>query len=845
MEKQKRYFNFVLLFLSFAITICSFGCNKVKEQEEMTNLIIHYHRYDGKYENWNLWTWLDNVEREVEPADTDDYGLIYKLDLEKYPAKGKINFLPKYKEWQGKDAPNRFWKRNQPREIWILSGDRKVYESPPDTSKKVLRAFIDGKDSITVTLSNPLTREDVNSISPTIVLENGPNIRKAKACLFYPHADKSNVISLITEREIQISELPGQLEIEGWQSGPLLLRHIFDDAKYQSDKDLGVEYTPKKTIFSVFSPGAREVKLNIYDKPEGGKADTYNLKKDENGVWQIKIEKDLNGKYYTYQVDGPDPYYNYDEEIIDPYAKGTTSHDGRGIIIDDHTPIDPGPNFTIDKAIIYEMHIRDFTIDSSSGVKVKGKYPGFHETGTKLPGTDLSTGLDHLVELGINTVQIMPIQDFAHVDTGDSYFWGYMPVNFNAPDGWFSTNHLEGSGVQEFKKLVDALHKKGIKVVLDVVYNHTAETNSHIYYNFNGFVPNFYYREKPDGSFWNGSGTGNETRSETPMMRRFIVESLKYWVKEYKVDGYRFDLMGLHDMETMKMIVRELKTIKPDIFLYGEPWTAGETPIDPTLKGDQKNKGFAVFNDHFRDAIKGPWHNIEPGYMQAGLYKERIKTGIKASLDDFAARPQEVINYVVCHDGRTLWDRIISTTKDSSHLSEKDLEAMDKLAAVLVLTSQGVPFLHGGQEILRTKFGSHNSYNLPDKINKIRWSFKEENFEIFKYYKGLIELRKEHPMFRLTSAEAVRKNISFLDDMGYDLPQNCIGYLIKRGDSGDKWAEALVLFNPNHNNVKIPIPKKRWTVVVNEDEVNTELIEPVSGAEVEMQPISAKIMFRL
>ncbi|MCF7886617.1 MAG: type I pullulanase [Candidatus Marinimicrobia bacterium] len=811
----------------------------------MSKLKIHYHRYDGDYNNWTLWTWLDDVQKEIHPIDSNDYGLIFEINLDKYPSQGNINFLPKYKNWEAKDAPNRFWDRDQKNEVWILPSDPTVYTKKPDTSKTIQRAFIDSQDSITVTLSHPLFKNEIDKLEAHIILDNGDDIEGLKPEFLNPEEEKSNIIVLKTNQEIKLESLPGRLEIKDWQSGPLLLRKILDNSKYQTDQTLGVGYSPKKSIFTVFSPGATRVLLNIYDKPKNGAAKTYSLEKVEDGVWRGEVSGDLRNKYYTYQVDGPDPYYNFEEELIDPYALATTSHDGRGIIIQDDTPIDQGPSFSIDEAIIYEMHIRDFTIDRNSGVEIKGKFPGFHESGTKLPGTEFSTGLDHLVELGINTVQIMPIQDFEHVDTGDSYFWGYMPVNFNAPDGWYSTDHLHGSGVKEFKKLVDAFHKKGIKVVMDVVYNHTAETSSHIYYNFNGFIPNFYYREKPDGSFWNGSGTGNETRSENPMVRRFIVESLKYWVKEYKVDGFRFDLMGLHDMKTMKTIVRELQAIKPDIFIYGEPWTAGSTPIDPTLKGDQKQKGFAVFNDHFRDALKGPWHNTEPGYIQEGLYKDRIKTGITGSIDDFAANPQEVINYVVCHDGRTLWDRIIATTKDSSHLSEKKLQDMDKLAAVLVLTSQGVPFLHGGQEILRTKFGSHNSYNLPDKINKITWSFKEENHDIFAYYKGLIKLRKEHPVFRMTSKDAIKENITFLGENGYDMPQNCIGYLIKKGNSEDRWPEVLVLLNPNHHKVKIPIPKKRWTVVVNEEEAGTEMIEPVSNSPVELEPISALIMYHL
>jgi len=253
----------------------------------------------------------------------------------------------------------------------------------------------------------------------------------------------------------------------------------------------------------------------------------------------------------------------------------------------------------------------------------------------------------------------------------------------------------------------------------------------------NGIVPNFFYRQHIDGSYWNGSGCGNEVKSEHPMVRRYIVESLLYWVTEYGVDGYRFDLMGLHDMETMEEIVETLKTVKPEIFLYGEPWTAGDTPIIPTVKGTQRNKGFAVFNDHFRDAMKGPWYNTEPGYIQTGGNAGAVRTGIAGSIDDFAASPVEVLNYVACHDGRTLWDQLVASTEKNDSLTDTELKSMAKLAAAILYTSQGIPFIHGGQEMLRTKFGSHNSYNQPDKINKIRWDYKQENRDIFQYYRAV------------------------------------------------------------------------------------------------------------
>ena len=376
---------------------------------------------------------------------------------------------------------------------------------------------------------------------------------------------------------------------------------------------------------------------------------------------------------------------------------------------------------------------------------------------------------------------------------------------------------------------------------MDVVYNHTAESNPQIRYNFNGFLPNFYYRTHHDGSYWNGSGCGNELRSEHPMVRRFIVESLKYWINEYKIDGFRFDLMGLIDIITMKEIVHTLKSIYPNIFLYGEPWTAGDTSIWPTIsKGVQRSEGFAVFNDNFRDALKGPWDPIIPGYIQNGENIEQIKKGIIGSITDFTDSPLETINYVSCHDGRTLWDRITIFSAKQSDISNDQKISMFKLAVSIILTSQGIPFIHGGEEFLRSKFGSYNSYNQSDEINKIRWELKKVNKDIFKYIKGLITLRKEHPMFRMANAKQIEESFHFIEKV----PDKCIGYSVKKGQTKDKWNEVLVLINPNYKIATFHIPHARWTIVVNKDIAGINKIKVISQSSIKVDPISIMVMYR-
>ena len=842
MFQQKKFKKVVVLIIFFYLLFIN-QCNK-EEKIQMNTLTIHYHRYDNKYDDWTLWTWLDHFNIEVNAAKKETFGLIFILDMKKYPTRGNISFIPKYKNWERKDAPDRIWNRSEPTEIWILQGNGTVFTELPNTKPSVRKAFIDGPDKINVILTHNIKKEEIPQLFPIIYFNNGDYIKPSNISLIPENSDSSNILQLITPNRIDLNLLPGEIKIKGFLPGKLYIRRILDSPEYITDEALGISYTSDETKFSVFAPGATSVTLHLYQKAESGKPDLFQLTKGSQGIWKITIPINLVGKYYTYTVNGPDPSYDPKAEVIDPYTRCVTAHNGRGLIIDDNTPIADSPIFTFQDAVIYEVHIRDFTIGENSGAKHKGKYIGFFEENTTIPGTKISTALNHLIDLGVNTIQLMPVQDFENDEFSEKYFWGYMPVNFNSPDGWFASNPLNDSRVYEFKKLVDSFHKHGIKVVMDVVYNHTSETNSAIRYNFNGFVPNFYYREKLDGSYWNGSGCGNEVRTENPMVRRFIVESLKYWVETYKIDGFRFDLMGLIDIETMQEIVKDLKAINPNIFIYGEPWTSGETPIQPTIKGTQRGEGFAVFNDNFRDALKGPWYNIAPGYIQTGKNVEAVKRGIKGSITDFADSPLEVINYVACHDGRTLWDQLKVSTENDTTVNEEELRSMNKLAAAILLTSQGIPFIHGGQEFLRSKQGSHNSYNQPDEINKIRWELKQENRDIFEYYKGLIKLRKEHPIFRMTNVEDIEKNLIFFVDIGLIVPNNCIAYKLQRDNSSDKWKEVLVLINPNRNVETFQIPRKKWILVVDDSTAGTDIIKPISESSVSVNPISAMVMYR-
>ena len=583
-----------------------------------------------------------------------------------------------------------------------------------------------------------------------------------------------------------------------------------------STEPLGAIYSPESTQFRVWAPTANRVLLNLYDSPAGGKPRLLNMMRHRDGTWAQKLIGDWRGAYYTYTAEGHDARFDPKRELIDPYARAVTAMTDEASSSVTKPRSQTVRDFPISRAIIYEMHIRDFTIDPDSGIQRRGKYLGLTESGTSLPGRpDLTTGLDHLKDLGVNVVQLMPIGEFQNDESNDRYGWGYDSVHFNSPDGWYATERFDARRVSEVKKMIDALHRAGLKVTLDVVYNHTCESiTKHRIYSFEGLVPGYFYRLKRDGSYWNGSGVGNEFRSEAPMARRFIIDSLKYWVTEYKVDGFRFDLMGLIDALTLEEAARELRAIDPELLIYGEPWAGGSSPIALSGKGVQKGRGWAVFNDHLRDAVKGNVFDARAtGFVQTGTNTPVIKMGIRGSIDDFTASPIETINYVQCHDNHTLWDRIAISTSDVASVTEADRRAMDKLAAAVILTSQGLPFIEAGQEFLRSREGDDNSFDKPDSINMIRWHKKAENFDVYEYYRGLISLRNAHPMFSLETAEGVRSAIRFLDDdPGYEMSVGCIGFQLEDVTNSDSWSRAIVIFNSQPRPRDVRIPTGEWMV---------------------------------
>lgn len=635
-------------------------------------------------------------------------------------------------------------------------------------------------------------------------------------------------------------------------------------------------YSTGSTYFSLWAPSAEAVRLTIYPTGEGGMADAqYDMSKSIAGKWTKSLSGNLVGKFYTFQVKVKGKWL---DETPGIFCKATGVNGQRAAIIDMQKTNPAG--WADDKRpelkdfsdiVLYEMHHRDFSMDEQSGIKNKGKFIALTETSTK-NAAGLATGIDHLKELGLTHVHILPSYDYGSIDEKHpehSYNWGYDPVNYNVPEGSYSTDpYTPATRIKEFKQMVMALHKAGIRVVLDVVYNHVFDAASS---QFDKTVPGYFFRHKADGSLADGSGCGNETASDMPMMRKYMVESVLYWLNEYHLDGFRFDLMGVHDIETMNAIREAVNAVDPSIFIYGEGWAAS-SPALPDAQLAMKAhtnelNGIAAFGDELRDGLRGGWSNDKEGAFlicNPG-HEESVKFGIVGAIQHpqvdytkvnyskapWANEPTQMISYVSCHDDMCLADRIKTTLaykgisdKSSAKVSESNVPLstrirLQKLAETAILTSQGVPFIWCGDEILRDKKGVHNSYNSPDSINTIPWANKTEYQELSSYVSHLINIRKEHKAFHMGSADLVRQNLEFLPTA-----KNVVAFRLNGSAVGDSWSSIIVVLNSKPTNTKISVPQGSYTIVCRDGKVNLGGLDTVKGSKVTVPAQSALIMYK-
>ena len=633
------------------------------------------------------------------------------------------------------------------------------------------------------------------------------------------------------------------------------------DYEVYTGNDLGAVYSPKMTRFKVWAPEAESVKLNLYKQGEGDNLiDQHIMKKSANGTYVFEKQGDCNGIYYTYTVVN----HGEEQEAVDPYTKAAGVNGQRGMVINLAKTNPQGfeldgyrnPEHITD-AIIYEGSVRDFTMDESSGVFHNGKFLGLTEANTTNHFGE-ATALDYISGLGVTHVQILPAFDFETVDEKNQkaqYNWGYDPDNYNVPEGSYAVSPYDGAvRIQEMKQMVLALHSRGIGVIMDVVFNHTYRRDDS---NLQKIVPGYYYRNDETG-YTNGSGCGNEVASDRPMVQKLIVDSLIYWAKEYHIDGFRFDLMGVLDIDTMNVIAERLKEIRPDIYLYGEGWNGGPSSLAEEKRAfkasAKKMPRIGMFNDDIRDTIKGSvFYDDHLGFVNGGTHLENaLRYGITGAVahpqvdydaygsKPWAKEPGQSINYVSCHDNYTLWDKLSVSCPEAS---EEKKKAMNRLCAAIVFTSQGVPFIQAGEEFLRSKplpekkGFAENSYNMPDAVNSIKWDNIHEYPDMIAYYKGLMALRKAHPVFRMQSEAEMTQNLCFLSDT----PENVVAYLLKGKGADDTPENILVIFNGNDEEILYNLPEGKWKILVDDKTAGADGKKNISE-KTDVEPLSALVL---
>ena len=879
---MKKWLIFALM-VPFIALLFSFSV----KADSVTDVYVHYYRYQGDYTDWNLWVWKSKPVSQDGASytfSTDDTatgfnygGVVTQITLsDDLLGSEELGFIVRRGDWAQKDIDNdRFIQipadhTSSELHIYLVEGDSRVgygMDDPdgPDKSPKFKLAYFNQLNQIYFVATEELAPADIKiykddvELTPDDVTIDGFN----GTIVLGEDVDFS--------KTYKIEATFGDNSVNDFE---VTYDGIYDSDEFETafgydGDDLGATVANGKTTFKLWAPISTAVTLNLYQTgtPEryGGSdtpTQTIPMIKGDQGVYMVEVNQSLHGTYYTYSVTNGSSTY----EVIDPYAKSSGVNGLRGLVVD-FTQINPEGFEYNDRpdnmssytdAIIYELHVRDLTTHSSwNGTEAnRGKYLGLIEKGTSYQG--VSTGFDHIVELGVTHVQLLPFFDYGVVDetkVGDAGYnafnWGYMPLNFNVLEGTYSSDPYNGlTRVIEMKQVVQAFHEENIRINMDVVYNHTGLSADS---NFNLIIPGYYHRKTDTGAFSNGSGTGNETASERYMVRKFMVDSVLFWATEYNLSGFRFDLMALHDIETMELIAEELHAIDPTIMVYGEPWMGGTSPLPADQQAGKANlsqiEGVGAFNDDLRDGVKGSvFARAEGGFIQGNFTNnliQRVRYGIAggvahpqvtgSSLSNMRiwhTEPTKTINYVTAHDNNTLYDKLYQTLEEDGDLDL--IPALMKQANAIVLLSQGVSFLHAGDEFMRSKPAEngkgfdHNSYQSPDSVNQLRWDLKAEadKMEIFEYYKDLIAFRKNHDALRMTTSGEVINNLEFI----YTDVTGIMAYTLTSGSTDDAFDEMLIIHNANRKATKLKLPTGGgWVLVGNQEQLSDEMISSYEG----------------
>lgn len=862
---------------------------------ELSNitLTVNYYRTDGAYKDWDLWVWAIgedgkgvNLTREMVGEKIWSTAEIVFKSVTPDESDRIIGVIPRKGGSSWTDQTGNIYITADMVEdnavtIYLVDKDETIYKSAEEAlSNKFTSAVFKTFDSVLIETSQVITAASVIKIK-----DAGGTVYKTFDCSVDSALVGKRVATLVLDSDFELDfaktyiicdEPADEFDMEiNFSQSVINKSKLYGNAefaaKFHYDGPLGAAYSAEKTVFTVWSPAASAVGVKLYDKGEGGEATrTVPMMRGDKGIYTVEISGDLNGKYYTYAVtmDGTTV------EIVDPYARSAGRDGKRGMILD-LAATDPegwadqaDPTLaSYSDAVIYEAQLRDLTIHESSGVSKanRGKFLGLTETGTK-NSYGQSTALDHLKDLGVTQVHFQPLFDFASVkedfgeatyDKAGEYNWGYDPLNYNVPEGSYSSDPSDGAKrVNEMKQMVMALHNAGIQVVMDVVYNHVSNAQDS---NFEALMPGYYFRTNDNGGFLNGSGCGNETASDRYMFGRFMIDSVKYWAEEYKIDGFRFDLMGLHDIDTMNSIYNELAKINPDVIIYGEGWDGGSNGLDSSKQAKQANASqmpnIAVFNDVVRDGLKGSVFSMaDTGFVSGKKNADSaIYAGAQGGTKNFAANPTQSVNYAACHDNSLLWDKLnASVNADSA-----TLKAMNRLSAAAVLTSQGISFFPAGEEMLRSKptekvngydnrstpyltdpeyYFSDNSYKSPDSVNAVRWDLLNENADTVEFYKGLIKIKRTWKQFRLKTKAEIDACVTIKDP---NMADGVAVYAVKDPDSDEY---AVVIFNANDAARAVAVPDGSYEVYVNNNKASATPLSSFGGSQFTVSARSAVVM---
>lgn len=855
---RKRLQAMLMAVLMMVITVASVAADIVPVQAAgELYLKLHYNREDGNYTDWSVWFWPEGGEGADYPFAEEDGEMVATMEV--VPGTTSVGFIVRTPDWSKDVDKDQFIDISEmvsgTVHVYVESGVEgytKEYSDDAVTGTKLKTARYNGDKTITMTMTGEI---EGDSASAFAVAGKTGDVEVTDVTY---GGDFTYVVTVAEE----LDELRSYTVTFDGSEYQIMMPSVYSEEEFEAaytydGDDLGATWTPEKTTFRVWAPTADKVLLNLYEGGAPGKSDRIEqieMTPDVNGTWVTEKSGDLNGTYYTYivEIDGES------SEACDPYARTTGVNGKRAMVIDlDSTDPEgwdedknPHAGESINDAVIYELQIRDLGTDENSGITNVGKYLSLTETGTTTP-SGISTGVDHIRELGITHLHIMPFYDYGSVDENgadDQYNWGYDPVNYNVPEGSYSTNPYDGEvRVAEVKQMVQALHQNDISVVMDVVYNHVQSAET---FCFNRIVPGYFSRINEDGTYSNGSGCGNDTATERSMVKKYIVDSVNYWADEYHIDGFRFDLVGLMDVELMNEIVETVHETHPDVIFYGEGWTLNTTLtkegyVLATQPNSENTPNFAYFSDNIRDDIRGNVFNTgEVGFVSgAGNKEQSIADDITANLV-WCKNPSQIINYASCHDNNTLYDRLAISRPDAD---EEDLVRMNNLSAAIYILAEGVPFMQAGEEMLRSKpnedgtFNS-NSYASGDGVNAIRWgNLDDENYmDVFEYYKGLIAFRKEHAALRLETAEQVQEAVSVVEG----LEDQVVAIDIDGTVVDDETAkEIFIIHNAKEEETTVTLPAGKWTVYINDEDAG---ITPLAKAskQVTVPAISSMVLVR-